>query len=322
MRNSTDHPAQSLFNVSRLMIFSVAAVVLVTGARYLPGSRWGLWLSVAAILVAIWHGAFDGVLAEEALKPRFGERWRSPFYATYLALGAAVLVLWWKAPVAALCAFLLYSALHFGTEAERELSPECLVTGLAAGFVPIAAACHWWPQQVATLFGIMLRGSADSAQLLTTLGGRSLWPAVIVAALGTLRIQGSERLASWGLIATELLLFRGCSPVVAFALFFSLWHTPEHLLSTSTDRAGHFQPERLVGNLRGGFALWLVSVVGMGVLFAVGRHEVQRYVGVIFIALSALTVPHMVLAELCRRLDGTLPESAKQNFTPPRMALR
>lgn len=322
MRNPMRSFAQPLFGGSRLVIFLVVAVVAVTAARWLPVSRWTLWLSVGAILVAIWHGAFDGVLAERALKPRLGARWRPSFYAVYLALGALVLLLWWKMPAIALSAFLLYSALHFGTETERELSPERLVAGLAAGFVPIAAACHWWPQQVAAIFGIMLGSQADSAPLLTTLSGRSLWPVVVVAALAALRLRGPERFTSWGLLMTELVLFRGCSPVVAFALFFCLWHTPEHLLSSSTDTSGHFQPERLAGNLRGGFALWLISVIGVSVVCVLGRHEMQRYVGVVFIALSALTVPHMVLAEVCRREQAGSSKPLERSLTSLRTAPR
>ncbi len=301
MNAQSNLAAPTLFVGSRLMIFSFASLVAVTGARWLPDEGWGLWLSVAAILLAIWHGAFDGVLAEEALTPRFGTRWRLPFYAAYLSLGSVVLMLWWKVPVIALSAFLLYSAFHFGTETQRDLSPERLVTGLAAGFVPIAAACHWWPQQVAAIFGLMLRHQAEFASVLTGVAGRGLWPVVVVAGFAVLRARGLERFMSGTLIATELVLFRGCSPVVAFALFFCLWHTPEHMLSTSLDNMGHFRSDHLLKHLRGGLPFWLVSLAGVGLACGLGRHEVLSDVGLLFIALSAFTVPHMALAEFCRR---------------------
>ncbi len=304
MSSQSNFAAPSLFGGSRLFIFSLVSLIAVTGARSLPEGRWRLWLSVAAILIAIWHGAFDGVLAEGALKPRFGARWRLPFYAAYLSLGAVVLLLWWSVPIIALSSFLLYSAFHFGTETERDLSPERLITGMAEGFVPIAAACHWWPQQVASIFGLMLRNQAEFASVLTGVGGRSLWPIVVVAGLATLRARGLERFRCWTLIGTELVLFRGCSPVVAFALFFCLWHTPEHMLSTSVDRMGYFQLDQLWKHLRGGFPFWLMSLAGLGLACGLGRHEVQSEVGFIFIALSAFTVPHMALAELCRRQDA------------------
>lgn len=322
MRKPSTTVPQPLFVGTRLLVFSTTAAVAVTCAKWLPGMRWGLWLSVAAILIAVWHGAFDGVLAKEALGSRFGAHWKFLFYVAYLALGAGLLLLWWRAPVVALSAFLLYSALHFGTESEREFTPERLLTGLAAGFVPVAAACHWWPQQVAAIFALMLRGSVESAALLTAGGGRSLWPVVTLAALGAFRTQGFAGFTSCALVSTELVLFHSCTPVLAFALFFCLWHTPEHLLSTSTDCLGHFQPDRLVRNLRGGFGLWLVSVAGVGVVCALGRHEVHRYVGVLFIALSALTVPHMVLGELCRQQEATLNDSPEQTLLALRTVLR
>ena len=322
MNAQSNLAAPSLFVGSRLMVFSLASLLTVAGARWLPDGGWGLWLSVAAILLAIWHGAFDGVLAEKALTPRFGARWRLPFYAAYLSLGAVVLLLWWNVPVIALSAFLLYSAFHFGTEAERDLSPERLVTGLAAGFVPIAAACHWWPQQVATIFGLMLRHQAEFASVLTGVAGRSLWPVVVVAGFAALRAQGLERFMSWMLIATELVLFRGCSPVVAFALFFCLWHTPEHMLSTSLDNMGHFRSNHLLKHLRGGLLFWLVSLAGVGLACGLGRHEVLSDIGLLFIALSAFTVPHMALAELCRRqATGPFP-IARTTLAPLRTALR
>ncbi len=299
---------QPLFSTSRLTVFAAATVVAVAGARWLPGAQLAVPLAVAAIAVAIWHGAFDGVLAEEAFQPRFGDRWRPPFTAAYLALGGAVLLLWWRAPVVALPAFLLYSALHFGTESERDFRPVRLLAGAATGFLPIAASCHWWPQQVAAIYGMMLRGSAAAAVPITALAGRALWPAVTIALLGAVLARGYHWLAAGALLATELLLFRGCSPVVAFAVFFCLWHTPEHMLSTSLDRFGGFRRDLLLTHLRRGFVPWLLSLAGLAAACWLGRHQVGSYVGLLFIALSALTVPHMALAEICRRTDHLLPE--------------
>ena len=292
--------SQPLFLGARMLGFAAAAALAILGAHWLPGTQWALWLAGVAILVAIWHGSFDGALAEEVLRPRLGTSWRAPFYVSYLLAGAAIFFLWWIAPRIALMAFLLYSALHFGTESEPKLSPIHVLTGVASGFVPIAAACHWQPHQVAAIFALMLRGSAGFAALLTALSGRLLWPVVAVTVLGGLRLRGIERWISWSLVATELILFRSCSPVAAFALFFCLWHTPEHLLSTSTDRKGSFLPSLLLHHLRQGFPFWLISVAGLGIIYWLGRHEVYPYLGAIFIALSALTAPHMALAELCR----------------------
>ena len=152
----------------------------------------------------------------------------------------------------------------------------------------------------------MLHGHAISAAPIATLAGRVLWPVVAVALLGALLIDGWHSWPVMALVAVELPLFHYCTPVAAFALFFCLWHTPEHMLSTSMDTLGTFQSKLLAEHLRRGTVPWLVSLAGVCGACWMGRHQVGNYIGVIFIALSALTVPHMLLSELCRRQHRSL----------------
>lgn len=315
MTTSLARVQDPLYAPGRLLVFAAATAMAFGGSRWLrvSGRGWML-LAIAAIAVAIWHGAFDGVLAEESLQPRFGTRWRPAFYTSYLVLAGAVVMLWWAAPVVALAGFLLYSALHFGTETERALSPARVLLGTATGFVPIAAACHWWPQEVAAIFEEMLRGDAAYAAAITALAGKILWPVVAVALLGAWQTRGRRWLEPSLLVMTELVLFRWCSPVVAFAVFFCLWHTPEHMVSTSLDRTGHFQGRLLAEHLRRGAGPWVISLAVVAVVCWCGRHEARAYAGVMFIALSALTVPHMALAEVCLRYGIASPERRIEGF--------
>ncbi len=307
---------ETFHGTGRLLTFSAAASLAVLGSRGLPPARLAVPLAVAAIAVAVWHGAFDGVLAEESFEPQFGSAWRSAFHAAYLALAAAVVLLWWAVPVSALVFFLLYSALHFGTEGEQHLSPTRVLTGVATGFVPIAAACHWWPREVTAIFAEMLRGGAERGAGVTFVAGRVLWPVVAVAVVGAWRGRGEvlPTLAALILVATELALFRWCSPLAAFAVFFCLWHTPEHMVGTSLDRAGRFQVRRLGEHLRRGLVPWLGSLAAMAIMGWYGRHTAQAYAGVVFVVLSALTVPHMVLGELCRRRQILVSEGSGTGF--------
>jgi len=305
------HP--SLHETGRIWIFCAAALLAVLGSHRLPSS--GVWVpfAIAAIAIAIWHGAFDGVLAEEALQPRYGSAWKPVFYLSYIALAAVVVLLWFLVPALALALFLLYSALHFGTESEPRLSPLRLLTGVATGLIPVVAACHWWPREVTAIFEQMLRGDVEHGTQITSLAGRILWPVVAIALAGTLQ-KRSHATASVVLIVTELLLFRGCSPLPAFAVFFCLWHTPEHMVSTSLDSRGLFQVPILTRHLQRGLAPWLISLAGMAVLGWYGRLTPQAYAGFLFIVLSALTVPHMMLAELCRRRQASASERKSTTY--------
>ncbi len=293
-----------LHEAGRLWLFAGFTVAAVCGSRWLPAGGPWMALAVVSIAIAVWHGAFDGVLAEETFGPRYGKAWAPVFYGGYLVLGAVVIALWWKAPGLALALFLLYSALHFGTESEQQISLWNMFTGLGAGMVPLAAACHWWPGEVNGIFVTMLRGDAGHGAAITLLAGRLLWPAAGVVAGGALvrmRRRQSGGLGALVLVATELLLFRGCTPLAAFAVFFCLWHTPEHMVSTSLDAAGVFEMRTLWQHLRRGLVPWLLSLGALGVAGWYGRHTVEAYAGLLFVVLSALTVPHMALGELCRR---------------------
>lgn len=63
----------------RLLFFAVGSVGAVCGSQIHPASR--LWIPIAlvAVALAMWHGAYDRVLAERAPQPRFADRWRLPF---------------------------------------------------------------------------------------------------------------------------------------------------------------------------------------------------------------------------------------------------
>jgi Brp/Blh family beta-carotene 15,15'-monooxygenase len=263
--------------------------------------------ALAAIAIAIWHGAYDGVLARPLFERRLGKWWMSAFAAAYLLPVAAVLTAWHFAPECALVTFLAYSSWHFGTE--KYLGPVNLTTSVTAfsmGALPIAAACHWHPDQVREIFQWMLGSAAGSlfAQHAIHVCGSLLWPLTLVAAAGACVWLGERsqttRLLLLPQIALELLLFRCCDPVLGFAIYFCLWHTPEHLVSSSVDRAGRYSTRIMLHNLRAGIIPWIAALAGLALAVAFTPGTLAGYASAIFILLSALTVPHMALNELRR----------------------
>ncbi len=281
------------------LIGGFAVLSLGTVVLYRPQPQWDGWTPAALldIALAIWHGAYDTVLARNVLRPSLGKAWQPPFFFGYLGLAATVLALWWAFPVLALVAFLLYSAFHFGTEGEPRLQLPQAVGATAFGALPIAAAARWSPAEVERIFAVLLRGHAAAAATITMVAGHALLPFVALSVLHLLTDAG--QLARRGLVlAVQLLLFRMCPPLLAFSVFFCLWHTPEHLLETSRDDAGHLSLQTVAHNLRGGTTPWLLSLTAVALAAWRGQHTLQAYTALIFLALSALTVPHMVLALL------------------------
>jgi Brp/Blh family beta-carotene 15,15'-monooxygenase len=300
------------FAGTRLIGFTVCTVV----ACWFQNSPYGSTVSgqallariaLIAIAIAVWHGAYDGTIARPRFEPWIGRWWFFTFASGYLLLVGITLIAWHVAPAITLAAFLLYSSWHFGTEQDvGRLTLGGAVSGFAFGALPISAACYWHTNQVNTIFRAML-GSSGNAGFpldLTRICAALLWVIVALAAFGTwLGLRGkaqSTRLALTSLIPVELLLFRCCDPLIAFAVYFCLWHTPEHLVSTSLDRDGLFTPRVMWQNLRAGIPPWIASLAALTALIAFRPQSVTGYASGLFILLSALTVPHMGLNEMRR----------------------
>lgn len=279
------------------LLFLSATLVMIVLYRHWPDSP--LWVPVAlgGIALAIWHGAYDTVLANNLWQPRYAGKWLLPFTAAYVGLTVLVVIAWILFPAAAMVAFLLYSGLHFGMETEGGRSPLQRASAIAFGCLPIAAACYWQAGAVVPIFVTMLRGNVEASKNMTTVAGALLMPLILLSLVPF--IQGQrDGVRRGGVLVSQLLLFRFCPPVLAFAVFFCVLHTPEHLVETSRTTANVFSVRRMWHNLRAGIGPWLVSLAAVLIAVLVGRRTVQADTGLLFIALSALTVPHMVLAML------------------------
>ncbi len=276
-----------------------SAAGMLRGAAVLP-------LALAAVAVAMWHGAYDHVQAKQILERPLGRRWMVWFLAGYAALAAVTLVGWLLFPLASLALFLLYSAWHFGTEPEERTPPfRVALPALALGAAPIVAACRWHGALVAPIFAAMLGRRAPSAGALTQALSVACWPvlglALLGIAAGLLGRSTRERGELAAVLGLQAALFFWCDPLVAFAVYFCCWHTPEHLLATSMGEPGGLSGN-LNRNLRAGFLPWVLSLAFLGAALFYGRHSAAAYQAQLFIVLSALTVPHMALNELRRAL--------------------
>ncbi len=306
--------ARSVLLRERFILFAlVTACCCTASALHLLDGPAVLPVALAAIAIAMWHGAYDQVQAQALLAPALGRRWLPAFLIGYAALAALTGVGWWAFPLGSLLLFLLYSAWHFGTEPELWTPGPLPAAGaLALGAVPIVAACHWHPAAVTPILAAMLghsTGSPARAAALTAWLAHGCWPALAAAGLaivcGLFGRALQARVELLAVLALQAALFFWCDPLLAFAAFFCFWHTPEHLVATSLpDARQQSLRAKLLSNLRTGFFPWLLSLVGLAVVFMLGHREAASYRADIFIVLSALTVPHMLLNELRRAGQG------------------
>lgn len=284
-----------------LLTATIAAVGVVLPE---PSTAVQAVLVVAVVgALGIPHGAIDDLaaaaVAGHGARPDAGFRRR--FARNYLLAMAGVLAVWLVAPAIALAAFLVLSIHHFGQ------------SDLAALRLPRQLALQW--SRGLFLVGLPLAAHAESvAPVIERLGGGdparwgwlvdhpAPWSVLLVGqhvALGV--ILGREiddrsvRRREAVTVAVLTAVFLATPPLVGFAVYFGLWHSLAHLrvLAGVLGVSSHGALARLVAPLT------LVSVAGLallvGVAVTLGRSEVV--VPLVFVVVSMVTVPHMVVVE-------------------------
>lgn len=271
-----------------------------------------LVLALGVALLGLPHGAVDHWQGRALLQPRFGRAWPAPFALGYLGAAAAVLAAWLAWPPALLVAFLVLAAVHFGDEdlalgtALPSGGPGRGAELVARGALPIAGPVLGHPGETAALFALLLPGHAAADVALVLARAAPVAAALLAGALGLAAIAAVRRRFA---LAAELLLLVGLMPVLppllAFALYFCLWHAPRHSLSVIAGLAPDDPGPGARRFARGAAALTAVTVAGAlaGWLLLGGRHApVAATVQVTFVGLAALTVPHVLLGALTRGL--------------------
>lgn len=292
----------------------VSALVFILGTAH-TGFIAGLCLLI--LVAGLPHGAFD----LHIMAHRYQGQALALAIGAYLGLIALTILIWLLLPQVFLVGFLAYSAYHFGDSDWPEAS---LGQKLAWGISIVGLPCLIASNQVATLFET-ITGLADLSGF-TAMAGLLAIPAGLVSGLSwMMRRQSQSDQDSPTTIASGLLLLcyaLACAlsgPLAAFACYFACLHGPFHLNQwrkriAPPSNFGIYTLSALVIGCVGAFAVWLPadaapSASTLGALAAqldssalktsvLLDDSVLRYT---FVALAALTVPHMTLLMLAKR---------------------
>jgi Brp/Blh family beta-carotene 15,15'-monooxygenase len=255
-------------------------------------------LIALALLAGLPHGAVDHQLAEFAPHWR-GWRGQVSFHAVYVLSVLIVLAGWALTPVAGLLLLLLSAAWHFGESDLLHLPPEIRSTShaLGRGALIVLAPMLLEPEAAMTLFAsVSGKPWGTVLPLPTGVLGPLMAAAIVGWHLWTLsKVQGASRKQALTDAVGIALLVCGGGPMLGFALYFTLWHTPDHFAAVArsrrgTDRAGWRQ------------IAWdaaprtLVALAGMVLLVAVVDPSLWARFTVWVVA--ALTLPHALVVHL------------------------
>lgn len=292
-------------------LFATAALAFALGLE-LPSELELALLAGGVALFGLPHGALDHLTGRSLLQ-RLGRWWAPAFALAYLVPAAIAIAAWLLAPQAMLVTFLLYSAWHFGTEDSLESSALGFVNKTAAifrGIAPIALPSFLHAEEVTRVFNLLLPpASALEPAAVKLTAGVALSAAIATLAAGVWSmgrrrdsdLSGFEWVEIGGLIA----LFAYAPPLVAFLLYFCGLHSPRQLMRIGRSLAPDRAPDATRRVVREALPLTAAAVaLGLAAwtwLAAGGIQTDAALTRVIFMGLSALTVPHMLFDSIAAR---------------------
>ena len=296
-----------------LICLSLLALLALYGTWWLDTSQpqAGAWALIGlSVSLGVLHGALDAPL----LQRRFTNRW-ALLQALTLYL-AAVLLLGWLlsgAIVIALWALIAMSIWHFGEGYARwdDLpSWSGHLTRAVVGGAPIMLPVWLAPSELT----LLLAPVVEAAALQVWRVGAVVWSVLLVVwvvACGVSR-PAAARHAWFELIgcAAAYLVF---SPVMAFALYFGVYHAPVHIWRVwrawsaggAADRTvipPSPSPVEVVAALAATLiATWLLGAALWWLLSANGlvMPDTSSALRWLIVGLAAVTAPHLVLISFC-----------------------
>lgn len=292
------------------LVFVVLATIVSAG--YLMAREWPVHalrmnagsdragliaMSALTVVLGVPHGALDTVFAQRSYKLRTVTAW-GVFAILYLLAVGAVVLLWQFEPVLFLGAFLLISGAHFSGDPVAG-TPVAARVFYGGAVIVLPALIHL--SEVTRLFSFL--AGPKSAALLGAALQTLAWPwlagllAAVVICLRVNRRTAAE-IAAIGFLATF------APPLLAFTVFFCVMHSARHILRTFVYSGKRSARLLLAAALTPMLAFVLMMVAASLLLRNVPVEA--RLVQLVFVALSAMTVPHMAVVEPVRLMGWRL----------------
>lgn len=260
-----------------------------------PSGRLDEIVLVGALLAGLPHGALDDHV-ESWLSG--GRRGRLVFYVAYLSGIVLVALLWWASPVAALLMFLLAAGLHFGeadTQGLQLPSTSRWLLAASRGLLVIALPLVVWPVETWPNVAALIGSTAPAAPAWLP----SLTVPLLAQHLTVYGVLAADEPEVLGDAALLTVLFLFATPSLSLAVYFGLWHAPQHLeVLRSTLRW-----DSLGTVLRRAAPLTAASASGLLVLVLgmVALGKVPQLLIMVLLLISGLTLPHALLTHLMLR---------------------
>jgi len=220
--------------------------------------------------------------------------------AIYLiVVSTAVLIFYWL-PGVALILFVCFSAYHFG-EQHWEESLESITN--------TSKRLYFFAYGLFVLFMVFYFNEASVKMIVNEISGMTLnqlYTEHVLITLGVfmlsfLAVMLRQKEIKLNTVITELftllvlvIIFKSSSLIWGFTIYFIIWHSIPSLLEQIRFAYGSLERKNIINYTKAALPYWLVSLVGMTLLYFVFKDE-KHFYSLFFAFIAAVTFPHSIV---------------------------
>jgi Brp/Blh family beta-carotene 15,15'-monooxygenase len=265
-------------------------------------------LGLCLLFIGIPHGAIDHIVTSKLYNLSQTISDQAKFYIYYLVMMTIMTLIWIIHPLSGFLIFALLTVYHFG-QADLEhlpinknikrvlfLSRGSMIMGLI-----IISDLQYTSPILLDLTGInileQISGASIHKTLLVILPLQYL--IIQTAALVYYKFQASDITYILFDAFVVAALFLIVNPILAFAIYFGLWHSAGHV----KEMMSYFEETGKKMTLKSFYLkalpLNLITLIGIGLIYWISQtYQFQlQIVSLLFIIISVLTLPHMLIVE-------------------------
>lgn len=268
-------------------------------------------LIISLLIIGIPHGAIDHLIAARLVSYDAGNKFWIFFYSLYLLAVIVIGIIWITIPKIGFILFLLMTLYHFGQADMAAISRNSsnLILPPSRGVFIIILILFTHPNSIAGIIEAASTISINQTSVFTHYN-------TVVLTLGIIQymlvlcwywyLNYDFKLQRY--ITDALLLcalFLASDPVIAFAVYFMLWHGIGHVEEMRSFFASHDEPMQWSRFYKKALPFSLLSWVGLALVYGVSIYFelTSQWIPLIFILISALTLPHLVVVEKMHAYD-------------------
>ena len=242
------------------------------------------------------HGSNDLLIINKILEKSKYYSKLSVLTAYLLIVSFAILIFYWT-PALALFLFVLFSAYHFGEQHwEHSLSK----------LNKILKSTFYFSYGLLILYLLFVFNDIGVKSIVYEITGYQLenlysFPVILilgcflgaVLAIGIYFNQPSTEIVLTELFSLAVLtiIFASSSLIWGFTIYFILWHSIPSLAEQIKFVYGDFKLESILKYCKSAAPYWIISLIGIAVLYAVFSGE-KHFYSLFFAFIAAVTFPH------------------------------